>query len=146
MEIKALIEAAAQGDQRAWRALTRRIEPKLRRWFASKYGMFDDDLVQDTLIVVWNKLPDFEMRSEAAFKSWVLKIARFVALAMRRERGYEAKAEQAGALAIARRTPSMGLSSRMDRAEHLDLVEREADKLPESLRLAVNNMLTGGDA
>jgi RNA polymerase sigma factor (sigma-70 family) len=145
MGIEQLVEAAAAGDQRAWNRLATRLWPRLRGWFKSRVSGCDSDvLVQDTLIVMWKKLPNFEMRSEEAFMSWTFKIARFAALAALRQMEREAK--QAQALGRDVRAPSPGLNTRLERAERIALIAREVDKMPDSIRRAVENMLDGGDA
>jgi RNA polymerase sigma factor (sigma-70 family) len=142
MEIEQLVNLAAMGDPRSFRALERRLQPKLREWLASNFPDLDhSDLVQNTLIVVWKKLPTFEMRDEARLMAWVFKIARFKALAALRDQEHQERAE-AGAEPP---KTSTGLSSRLRRAEHKAMVQREANKLPKSLRLAATNILAGGD-
>jgi len=145
MEIVQLVKSAAEGDQRAWTALAGVLEQRLRGRFASRYGGLDgSDLIQDTLLVIWDKLPKFEMRSEAEFMSWVFKIARFMALTALRGMGHEGRV--AGAVERAGRSPSTGISTLLDREQRLDSIRREIEKLPESLRRAAENMLAGGDA
>lgn len=145
MELAQLVNAAATGDRRAWNRLAARLEPRLSRWFASRlHGFERDALVQDTLIVIWNKLPHFEMRGEAAFMSWVYKIANYVALAALRQA--EQERNHAGQLGHIVRTPSTRFSSLLIRAERIEMALREADELPASYRLAIENMVDGGDA
>lgn len=146
MEIEQLVISAATGDRRAWRALERYLRPKLRSWFASRFRDLDrDDLAQDTLLAIWNKLPSFEMRHEAALMAWVFKIAKFKALAALREREHRDKIEiEVEAAGKRPRTPT-GLISHIYRAERIDRVRRTADEFPPSLRMAATNMLAGGD-
>jgi DNA-directed RNA polymerase specialized sigma24 family protein len=145
MDIRQLVEGATAGDQRAWKQLSARLWPRLRAWFAARVSCCDSDvLVQDTLIVMWKKLPELELRSEAAFMSWTFKVANFAALAaLRQLEREEALIERLGMLV---RTPSPRLSSRLDRAERIELILRELDKLPWAERRAVENMLDGGTA
>lgn len=144
MEIEQLVYSAAMGDRRAWRALEKYLQPKLQCWFASRFRDLDrDDLVQDTLLAVSNKLPSFEMRHEAALMVWVFRIAKFKALATLRKRKHQGKVEVEAAGKRAR-TPT-GLISRVYRAERIDMVRHEAYNLPPSLRLAATNLLAGGD-
>lgn len=145
MDIRQLVEGATAGDQRAWKQLSARLWPRLRAWFAARVSCCDSDLlVQDTLIVMWKKLPEFEMRSEAAFMSWTFKVANFAALAtLRQLKREDALTERLGLLV---RTPSPRLSSLADRAERIELVLREVDNMPRSERRAVQNMLDGGSA
>lgn len=145
MEIEQLVKSAAEGDQRAWTALAGVLEQRLRGRFALRYGRLDSsDLIQDTLLFIWDKLPNFEMRSEGAFMSWVFKIAQFMALTALRDVRHEGNV--AGAVERAGRSPSTGISTLLDREHRLDSIRREIEKLPESLRRAAENMLAGGDA
>jgi DNA-directed RNA polymerase specialized sigma24 family protein len=145
MGFEALVRGAAMGDKQAWRRLTACLTPRLRGFFASRCRALDyKDLVQDTLLVIWTKLPNFEMRSEAAFVSWVRKIAQFVALAALRQMVRDEKLMRA--LGDVERPPSTRVTSRLDRAKLVASVLREVDNLPESYRRAAENMLEGGDA
>ena len=65
------------GDQAALDALFTRYETRLRRWAhgrlprAARGAMETQDLVQDTLIKVFNRLPAFEPRHPGAFRDYV---------------------------------------------------------------------------
>jgi RNA polymerase sigma factor (sigma-70 family) len=145
MEFEALVRGAAMQDKHAWRLLTAQLTPRLRGYFASRYSGLDcKDLVQETLIVIWTKLADFELRSETAFFCWARKIAQFMALAALRQLAREKKLMRA--LGQVERPPTTRLSTKLHRAERLQMVLREVDKLPESYRRAVENMIDGGDA
>lgn len=144
MKLEELVHAAARGDQRAWVLLADRLYPKLLKFFAVRCAGFDcKDLVQETLSVVGTKLPAFEMHSEAAFHSWVFQIAQFRALKARDNRGHAD--ELAKALGRVQRTPSPRVSSLLDRAERLEIVMREIEKLPASQRRAIQDMLDDVD-
>jgi DNA-directed RNA polymerase specialized sigma24 family protein len=145
MTFAELVTAAAAGDQRAWKRMAARLESPLGRWFAARLHGFDNDaLVQDTLIILWKKLPDFEMRSEAAFFRWMYRIANHVALAALRQAAQENKRTRALGQMV--RAPSTRLSSLLFRAERIEMVLREAGDLPNSYRRAIETMLAGGDA
>lgn len=145
MELAQLVDAAAKGDQRAWVRLVARISPRLSRWFALRLPGFERELlVQDTLIVIWNKLHDFELRSEAAFNSWMYKIANFVALAALRQAEQDRNRKQQLRQVI--RSPSKQLTSIVRRGERIEMVMREVENLPASYRLAIENLVDGGDA
>lgn len=145
MSFEQLVAAAAAGDQRAWSRLATLLWPRLRRWFATRVSGWDSDLlVQDTLIVVWKKLSSFEMRSEEAFMRWTFNIARYAALAALRQMEREAKRAQASGRDV--RAPSPGLQTRLEQAERIAMIVREVDKMPDSQRRAIENMLDGGDA
>ena len=72
-----LVQRARSGDQSALDDLFTRYESRLRRWAhgrlpASARGPLETrDLVQDTLIKVFQKLPAFEPRHPGAFRDYV---------------------------------------------------------------------------
>ncbi len=72
-----LVQRARAGDQAALDDLFTRYESRLRRWAhgrlpASARGALETrDLVQDTLIKVFQKLPAFEPRHPGAFRDYV---------------------------------------------------------------------------
>jgi RNA polymerase sigma factor (sigma-70 family) len=145
VEFEQLVRAATAGDQRAWTRLSVSLWPRLRAWFTVQFrGCDSEALAQDTLIVIWKKLPDFQIRSEAAFMRWIYKVSRFVALAALRQLEREIKLTEALGQVI--RIPSPRLSSRLAQAERIELVLREIEKMPESERQAIENLLDGGDA
>lgn len=145
MELEALVRDAAKGDEHAWRQLTARLTPPLRSFFASRWSGLDcKDLVQETLLIVWNKLPTFEMRSERAFSSWVRRIAQNIALTALRKSAHDEKLVRA--LAWIEQRPATRLTSRLDRKRRIERLGRELDKLAPSYRQAVENMLDGGDS
>ena len=72
-----LVQRARSGDEAALTSLFTRYESRLRRWAhgrlpASARGPLETrDLVQDTLIKVFQKLPAFEPRHPGAFRDYV---------------------------------------------------------------------------
>ena len=72
-----LVQRARSGDEAALNSLFTRYESRLRRWAhgrlpASARGALETrDLVQDTLIKVFQKLPVFEPRHPGAFRDYV---------------------------------------------------------------------------
>ena len=72
-----LVQRARSGDQAALDALFSRYETRLRRWAhgrlpsAARGAMETQDLVQDTLIKVFNRLSAFEPRHPGAFRDYV---------------------------------------------------------------------------
>ncbi|MFO7567100.1 MAG: hypothetical protein R6X02_30930, partial [Enhygromyxa sp.] len=65
MDIEQLVISASAGDQRAFQLLTLRLTPRLRRWFKARFRDLDDaELTQLTMIVIWEKLPSFELRHQ----------------------------------------------------------------------------------
>lgn len=72
-----LVQRARSGDSRAVQVLFGRYETRLRRWAhgrlpAQSRGALDtQDLVQDTLVRVFQRLPHFEPRHGGAFRDYV---------------------------------------------------------------------------
>ena len=56
----ALVRQAQDGDEAAFEAIVRRLDPMLRAWFVSRIGQRAevDDLVQNTLLRLHRSLPD----------------------------------------------------------------------------------------
>jgi RNA polymerase sigma factor (sigma-70 family) len=75
-----LVVMANAGDDRARTVLLERYSARLNRWAhgrlpQSARGAYEThDLVQDTLIRVWNSLPTFTPRHEGAFQGYVRTI------------------------------------------------------------------------
>jgi RNA polymerase sigma-70 factor (ECF subfamily) len=76
-QLRALVDAAREGDDVAVRELVRRTQPVVWR-LCSVLGSpgAEDDLVQDTYLRAFRSLPSY--RAEAPFTSWLLAIARRV--------------------------------------------------------------------
>ncbi len=66
---------AADGDAEAFAVLVARYTPLLRAYVRRLLGASDevDDVVQDTLVVAWLKLPS--LADLSAVKSWLIRIA-----------------------------------------------------------------------
>jgi DNA-directed RNA polymerase specialized sigma24 family protein len=79
MDIEKLAEAALAGDPRAKQEFSRRLGEQLRRRFRalSQDGDVADELAQKTLMVMLEKMADFEPRNGKAFMAWVHKIGRY---------------------------------------------------------------------
>jgi RNA polymerase sigma factor (sigma-70 family) len=137
MDREELIESALAGDRRAFNSLTRYLQPRLRRFFKHKYRDLDaDELVQHTLTVISLRLPDFEMRGEAAFNAWVLDIARKSARTVIR------KLPRPFTPVVA---PAAGPGTVLERIEQIEQIRAAADSLPPSLRRVAHNILADGD-
>lgn len=74
-----LIEAAQNGDQRAFGQLIRRHQKKLFRFIAALTGSFDqaDDIVQEAFVRAWKNIKTFRVGSQ--FYPWLSTIARNLA-------------------------------------------------------------------
>lgn len=74
-----LVEAAQNGDQRAFGQLIRLHQKKLFRFIASLVGSVDqaDDVVQEAFVRAWQNLKSF--RTEYDFYPWLSTIARNLA-------------------------------------------------------------------
>ena len=72
-----LVQRSRTGDQAALDALFTRYESRLRRWAhgrlpnAARGAMDTQDLVQETLVKVFNRMPAFEPRHAGAFRDYV---------------------------------------------------------------------------
>jgi RNA polymerase sigma-70 factor (ECF subfamily) len=120
------VELAAKGDANAFERLYRRHVARvnsLARWLLSRTDV--DDVVQDVFIRVWEKLDTF--RGQAAFGTWLHRLATNVILRRRQKR----RMEESRDVGI---TPEMTAASitstpglRMD-------IETGVDRLPERAR------------
>jgi RNA polymerase sigma factor (sigma-70 family) len=71
----ALIDRVAHGDIPAFESLFRRYRPRLRRFLArfSRRPQVIDEILNDTMFVIWRKAGTFNARSRAS--TWILGIA-----------------------------------------------------------------------
>lgn len=71
----ALIDRVAHGDIPAFESLFRRYRPRLRRFLArfSRRPQVIDEILNDTMFVIWRKAGTFNARSKAS--TWILGIA-----------------------------------------------------------------------
>jgi RNA polymerase sigma factor (sigma-70 family) len=71
----ALIDRVAHGDIPAFESLFRRYRPRLRRFLArfSRRPHVIDEILNDTMFVIWRKAGTFNARSRAS--TWILGIA-----------------------------------------------------------------------
>lgn len=146
MEIEDLVLAVQRGDSRAWRELSTRLGTELRPFFRQWFGEADaSDLIQNTLMVVHRKLPEFELRPGKPFRHWVGAIARIEANEARRQRGAEQRLAAAARLAAAWRVPSANPSSRLDRARDRARLAHALAKLRTHYRLVIEHDLAEGD-
>jgi RNA polymerase sigma-70 factor (ECF subfamily) len=75
-----LLDRVAQGDTGAFESLFRRYRPRLRRYLDRRTRRPDlvDEIVNDTMLVVWRRAASFDLRSCAS--TWIIGIARRVGL------------------------------------------------------------------
>jgi RNA polymerase sigma-70 factor (ECF subfamily) len=86
-----LVEAARQGDRRAFDVLVCAYQPRLRGFLARRVGPEAvDDLLQDIWLACWVALPRFNRRSR--FKTWLYGIALHKCTDHHRARGRAARA------------------------------------------------------
>jgi RNA polymerase sigma-70 factor, ECF subfamily len=73
--IQLWIQEAQRGDVRSFDRLARHFLPRMRRWALVRTGDPDeaDDVVQRTLVQMYRKLGRY--RGDAAFASWIYRIA-----------------------------------------------------------------------
>jgi RNA polymerase sigma-70 factor, ECF subfamily len=77
------IEAAAGGDEQAFAAIWRALQPALLRYLRVVASRQAEDLASETWLEVVRGLPSFK-GDEAGFRSWVFTIARHRAIDWRR--------------------------------------------------------------
>ncbi|MFO7564937.1 MAG: RNA polymerase sigma factor [Enhygromyxa sp.] len=145
MDIEQLVISASAGDKRAFEQLTAALAPKLCRWFKARFGDLDSaELTQLTMIVVWQKLPRFQMQHDGGFSAWLFKIAwRIGMTALRVEVRF---ADAPKVLEPILGAPRTGRSTLEERERRLQRLRFEIERLPQSLRLAAQNRLMGGNA
>lgn len=92
LELGALIEKSAKGDENSLRALSSIISRPLFPYLMGRTSRREDalDALQDTLVDVWQSLPRFSYKSDAAFFRFVFtigkrKLARIYAMRIREE-------------------------------------------------------------
>ena len=75
-----LLDRVAQGDTGAFESLFRRYRPRLRRYLDrhTRAPELIDEIVNDTMLVVWRRAASFDLRSCAS--TWIIGIARRVGL------------------------------------------------------------------
>jgi RNA polymerase sigma-70 factor, ECF subfamily len=86
-EADGLVEAAKQGDPRAFDALVRRYRPRIYALALHLTGRPSDadDITQDAFLKAYSKIQDFEGRSQ--FFTWLYRIALHRALNVKRDQG-----------------------------------------------------------
>jgi len=70
-----LLERVALGDTGAFESLFRRYRPRLRRYLGlrTRHAELLDEMVNDTMLVVWRRAGSFNLRSRAS--TWIIGIA-----------------------------------------------------------------------
>ncbi len=75
-----LLALRAGADADAWELFCQKYGPRIagwcRKWGASRQDA--EDVVQETLVVVFRKIADFQYRPELSFRAWLKTIARRV--------------------------------------------------------------------
>ncbi len=134
---RALVRAAATGDEDAFADLVRRHEGRVRaicaRILANDPASIDD-CVQDTFSQAWRALARFDGRS--LFGTWLYRIASNEALQTLRRRRPEELLVDEMPVSIRARTPGPGIE-RIDRERVRATVRARLLELPESLRVPV---------
>src|SRR5690606_35985417 len=121
-----------------------RLTVAIRRCFGGDFDESDiGDLIQTTLLVIFRKLPEFEFQAGSPITRWAQGIARIEARNERRKRQRRRRVE--GQAAELRRPTTTHLSSWMDRAAKLQLIDEGIEKLDSPLRRVVEHDLEEGD-
>lgn len=72
-----LLDRVRRGDQIAWNEFSTKCSAMLRQW-CLKWGLQTadaDDLIQDTLLIVFSRIAEFRRRGAGSFRSWIRTIA-----------------------------------------------------------------------
>jgi RNA polymerase sigma-70 factor (ECF subfamily) len=142
LEDKALVALARGRDEQAVRALTRRYNRRLFR--LARSILSDDaeaeDVVQESYVRAFTALDTF--REEAAFGTWLTRIALNEALGRRRRRrptvawdDYAGNARAAEIIQFPVSATSDDPERNMARSEIRDVLEQAIDKLPRAFRV-----------
>jgi RNA polymerase sigma-70 factor (ECF subfamily) len=121
------VELAVTGDSQAFERLYRRHVARihgLARWLMSRDDV--EDVLQDIFIRVWEKLHTF--KGEAAFATWLHRLATNVILRRRSERGTRGERFGGSELDLSR-----AVADRVTPGLKVDL-EAAVDRLPEKAR------------
>lgn len=145
MKLDDLVVAVRAGERRARTELGQRLLSELELFFRRLVGETDaSDLAQMTMIIVMDKLPQFEMIPGKPFLNWVHAIARTQFQEACRK--HHRRKRLAEGLAQIEQTPQTNLSSHLARAEQLGMIDEALDDLDSHYRRAIENELQGGDA
>jgi len=141
---------AVKGDQMAMLALLRRIRPRLVRWFDRRLGARlrgrtdAEDLAQEALMEICERLPSFEPRGDREFRAWLRLILQHrITNAARRKQTMPDEREEIDSRVPGRQeTPSqIAMGTELHR-----LVEQSLKMLPDArahiLRLHLYEQLT----
>jgi len=72
-----LLDRVRRGDQVAWNEFSLQCSTMLRQWCV-QWGLQTadaDDLIQDTLLIVFSRIAEFRRRGAGSFRSWIRTIA-----------------------------------------------------------------------
>lgn len=133
-----LITLTLQGDSRAFDDLVRRYQDRLVHSLEHALGSREDalDVAQQAFVLAWQKLSSF--RHEAAFYSWLYRIARNVAVSrVRRQRIGSGSLEQMQTASGFEPTDTSSESSpehSMEQAEQVQLVQETLQKIADEFR------------
>lgn len=128
-----LLSAARAGDRAALEALLRAEAPSIYRFARTLCGEDVDDVVQDTLLNIAQKLDTFEGRS--SFSSWVFALTR--SACSRRHRG-KANAPKAPLSEVAERAVDEPSPEQTESRRELSrLIDDALSSLPEPYREAI---------
>jgi RNA polymerase sigma-70 factor (ECF subfamily) len=141
----ALIRAIAGGDERALDELYARLGPALLAYLT---GQLDDrqkaeEVLQDVMLAAWNGAPKF--RAECSVRTWLLAIARYRAINVRRRRSFPRVSVN-----DVPKDPEDGPSEFLEAEAERDKVRKALQMLPneqrETLELIFYHGLSGPEA
>lgn len=129
MHIEAeLVEACRRGDAAAFESLVRQTQRAVYSMVYRIVGNHDDaaDVAQEVYLKTWRNLPGY--RGEAAFTTWLYRVASNAAISHLRRRGRLAEPYEA------ERLPMPIVDDKSQERVDADEVERALDRLPASYR------------
>jgi RNA polymerase sigma-70 factor (ECF subfamily) len=137
-EIAAVIERAIGGDEEAREELLRHFEPSVRAAVRRHIGeelrqvVDTDDVVQSTFVAAIADIGELSFRGEAAFRGWLLTIARHrVQMAGRHHRAQrrDVRRRQRLATALPVEAAATGPLEKAERHDEADRVRRAVERL-----------------
>jgi DNA-directed RNA polymerase specialized sigma24 family protein len=134
MTLDELVAATLAKDPKAKEELALRLYVALRASFRGQ-GADLDDLIQNTLEVVFRKLHRFEPQGPNAFERWVYGIAYLESKTKKRD--HDRFASLKSKVAAVEQTFERGVSSFIRLVEYADLLERGIEQLSEVQQRAV---------
>ncbi|HTK86009.1 MAG TPA: sigma-70 family RNA polymerase sigma factor [Patescibacteria group bacterium] len=129
-----LVARIAAGDERAFRDFAERYTGLIFSvaWRMSRSRAAAEDIVQETLLRLWQKAGDYDVKRGASVKTWLCRIATNLCIDEKRKGGREYGGELPETA-----DPSEGAQKTMETKETGEIVGRVMQELPERQRSAL---------